>query len=179
MPLPFGLGVLNGLLARGVFPRWLPKPALRPTTRSASGAAVRITWWGTAAHVVSTDTTTVLLDPFLSRPGLLDVGLWRWDQPPRQPEPQSVRPVLCRHVNVSRLAAGGGPSGHDDSRRGPQERLGISPHPGRGDQSVSDIRRQRGLTCAEDQQCRSGCCARPEYPEHDSILQTTADYGGV
>ena len=95
MPLPFGLGVLNGLLARGVFPRWLPKPALRPTTRSASGAAVRITWWGTAAHVFSTGTTTVLLDPFLSRPGLLDVGLL-----PLRPNEAALRPHLPHKVDA-------------------------------------------------------------------------------
>lgn len=95
MHLPSPLPFFNTLLARGVFPRWQPKAALRPTTRSDRGAALCITWWGTAAHVVSTDTTTVLLDPFLSRPGLLDVGLL-----PLRPDEAALRAHLPPRVDA-------------------------------------------------------------------------------
>jgi L-ascorbate metabolism protein UlaG (beta-lactamase superfamily) len=66
---------------------------------------VRIRWLGTAGHVVSTDTTTVLIDPFLSRPtfrALLrpiepDTSLFdRW-LPPR------VDAVLLGHSHYDHL----------------------------------------------------------------------------
>ena len=59
-----------GWLYRAIFPRWRPRAELRPTTASDRGAAVRIRWLGTAGHVIETATTTLLVDPFMSRPSL-------------------------------------------------------------------------------------------------------------
>ena len=66
-------------------PRHQPPSHLHP--RGAADG-LRIRWLGTAGHVVQTASTTILLDPFLSRPGLLRTGLtrlqpsadawWRW-----------------------------------------------------------------------------------------------------
>lgn len=58
----------NGLV--GLLRRHMPRDAHHPTSASAHGDALRVRWLGTAGHVVQTATTTVLLDPFLTRPGV-------------------------------------------------------------------------------------------------------------
>lgn len=45
---------------------WHPKDLRAP----ANDASVRVRWLGTAGHVVQTATTTLLLDPFLTRPSI-------------------------------------------------------------------------------------------------------------
>lgn len=52
-----------------LLPRWIPKDAHRPraTSRPHDDGALRLRWLGTAGHVVATATTTILLDPYLSR----------------------------------------------------------------------------------------------------------------
>ncbi len=66
----------------------------------------RVTWLGTAAHVVTTDTTTLLIDPYVSRHGLLrlatraltpdDDAIARW-------VPAKVDAVLCGHSHFDHL----------------------------------------------------------------------------
>jgi L-ascorbate metabolism protein UlaG (beta-lactamase superfamily) len=92
-----------------LFPRWRPRRELRPTTTAASatggGAAVRIRWLGTAGHVIETATTTVLIDPFLSRPTLMALAR------PIAPDPAAigarlparVDAVLCGHSHFDHL----------------------------------------------------------------------------
>jgi L-ascorbate metabolism protein UlaG (beta-lactamase superfamily) len=58
-----------------IFPRWHPRPELRPRGTSANGAALTIRWLGTAGHVVETQKTTILIDPYFTRRRLLQVGL--------------------------------------------------------------------------------------------------------
>jgi L-ascorbate metabolism protein UlaG (beta-lactamase superfamily) len=53
-----------------IFARWKPRDELRPKTTSTAGARLRIRWLGTAGHVVESETTTILIDPFLTRPRL-------------------------------------------------------------------------------------------------------------
>ena len=54
-----------------LLPRFRPRPEHRPVaTRAPAGPSLRLRWLGTAGHVVATPDTTVLIDPFLSRPGL-------------------------------------------------------------------------------------------------------------
>ncbi len=44
----------------------------RPTGSRPTEPHVRVRWLGTAGHVIETPTTTLLLDPFLTRPSLVD-----------------------------------------------------------------------------------------------------------
>ena len=95
-----------GWLYRSIFPRWQPRAELRPTTRSSDGAAVRIRWLGTAGHVIETATTTLLIDPFLSRPSLARL-VGRRITPDeaaiRARLPARVDAVLCGHSHFDHL----------------------------------------------------------------------------
>lgn len=66
-------------LPSAVFKCWKPDPAYRPLVRAAraTDAALQVRWFGAAGHAVSTQKTTILLDPFFSRPGLLRTGFAR------------------------------------------------------------------------------------------------------
>ena len=88
-----------------IFPRWRPRPELRPQTARPTGEGLAIRWLGTAAHVVSSPTTTLLLDPFLTRPSLGEVwrplrsdvaALDRW-------LPDRIDGVLCGHSHFDHL----------------------------------------------------------------------------
>ncbi len=78
----------------------------RPRTDAPSEDAVRVRWLGTAGHVVQTATTTVLLDPFLTRPGIRRMiarplrstpDAWaRW-------VPEKVDAVCCGHSHYDHL----------------------------------------------------------------------------
>ncbi len=88
------------------FERFYPRPEHRPQQQAQpSGPALRVRWLGTAGHVVSTDTTTVLIDPFLSRPSFRsllrplapDTSLFdRW-------LPKRVDAVLLGHSHYDHL----------------------------------------------------------------------------
>jgi L-ascorbate metabolism protein UlaG (beta-lactamase superfamily) len=87
-----------------LFPRWRPPGALRPT-RAPSSGALRITWLGTAGHVLETGRTTILIDPFVTRTPLRklvrkiepnDDAIQRWI-------PKKVDVVLCGHSHYDHL----------------------------------------------------------------------------
>jgi L-ascorbate metabolism protein UlaG (beta-lactamase superfamily) len=88
-----------------LFPRWRPRPELRPRTRSTDGARLRIRWLGTAGHVIETATTTVLVDPFLTRPPLTRLlGRLRPDENAIAARlPARVDAVLCGHSHYDHL----------------------------------------------------------------------------
>jgi L-ascorbate metabolism protein UlaG (beta-lactamase superfamily) len=94
-----------GWLYRAIFPRWRPRTELRPTTSSDAGARVRIRWLGTAGHVIETATTTLLIDPFLTRPSLPRlVGRIAPDEAAiRARLPTRVDAVLCGHSHFDHL----------------------------------------------------------------------------
>lgn len=85
-------------------PEHVPPERLHP--QGAPGDGLRIRWLGTAGHVVQSGSTTVLLDPFLSRPGLLATGFgrlrpnpdawWRWI-------PKSVDAIACGHSHYDHI----------------------------------------------------------------------------
>ncbi|MEM6962787.1 MAG: MBL fold metallo-hydrolase [Myxococcota bacterium] len=57
-----------------LIPKFCPKPEHRPLLSGGvlhDADRLTIRWLGTAGHIVSSSSTTVLIDPFLSRPGLL------------------------------------------------------------------------------------------------------------
>jgi L-ascorbate metabolism protein UlaG (beta-lactamase superfamily) len=96
---------MSGWLYRRIFPRFEEVPELRPTTRSASGAAVRIRWFGTASHVIETATVRVLIDPFLTRAplGRLIGRLTPDEAAIRARLPERVDAVLCGHSHFDHL----------------------------------------------------------------------------
>jgi L-ascorbate metabolism protein UlaG (beta-lactamase superfamily) len=58
-------------IAQRLFPRFHPRREHRPvSSRAPAGLSLSVRWLGTAGHVVTAGKTTVLLDPFLTRPGL-------------------------------------------------------------------------------------------------------------
>lgn len=100
-----------------VFPRFRPRHELRPRgrsapagTASAPGAggewAFRLSWLGTAGFVVESREATILIDPFLSRPGPrglvrpLDVD----EATLRRHLPARVDAVLCGHSHYDHAA---------------------------------------------------------------------------
>ena len=52
-----------------VFPRFRPKRELRPQG-SGVGWGARLSWLGTAGFIIESRETTLLVDPFITRPGL-------------------------------------------------------------------------------------------------------------
>jgi len=84
-----------------IFPRYrVPREIARIDPR------VKISWLGTAAHVVSTETTTVLLDPYVSRHRIRRLltrtiapderAIERWI-------PKKVDAILCGHSHFDHL----------------------------------------------------------------------------
>ena len=88
-----------------LFKRWRPRAELRPSGGSAAGAAVKIEWLGTADHIVRTRATTLLIDPFLSRPGFARLLFGRL-RPLARDEghlPTRVDAILCGHSHFDHL----------------------------------------------------------------------------
>ncbi|HEY3359908.1 MAG TPA: MBL fold metallo-hydrolase [Polyangia bacterium] len=96
-----GLRVLEDALLRPVLDPGAPAlyRDLQPPPAPA-GAALTVTWLGTAGVLVSDGETRLLVDPFVSRPGLLRVGLGR----PLAPREREVAAWLDR-LEVTRAAA--------------------------------------------------------------------------
>ena len=87
-------------------PRRRPAPALRPPARDPAAGDLRIRWLGTAGVVLRTPGTTLLVDPFVSRPSLLE-ALAR----PLVPDLESIRAhvparvdgIACGHGHYDHL----------------------------------------------------------------------------
>ena len=90
-----------GALYDLVFPRFrAPREDARIDT------SVRVAWLGTAAHVVATKTTTVLIDPYVSRHGLAAVATRRLEPDERAIArwiPEKVDAILCGHSHYDHL----------------------------------------------------------------------------
>jgi L-ascorbate metabolism protein UlaG (beta-lactamase superfamily) len=88
-----------------LFPRFRPRRELRPVG-NGEGAAVRLSWLGTAGFVVEAGSTTLLIDPFLSRPGLgrLARRLVPDDLAIARHVPRKVDAVLCGHSHFDHVA---------------------------------------------------------------------------
>jgi L-ascorbate metabolism protein UlaG (beta-lactamase superfamily) len=88
-----------------LFPRFRPRRELRPRG-SGDGAALRLTWLGTAGFVVEAAGVTLLVDPFLTRPSLPrlvrpvvpdDLAILRH-------VPRKVDAILCGHSHFDHVA---------------------------------------------------------------------------
>src|SRR5688572_27641758 len=88
-----------------LFPRFQPRRELTPRG-SGDGWGVRITWLGTAGFVVETKSVTLLIDPFLSRPGLVRLAgrLVPDDLAIARHVPKKVDAVLCGHSHYDHVA---------------------------------------------------------------------------
>jgi L-ascorbate metabolism protein UlaG (beta-lactamase superfamily) len=88
-----------------LFPRWRPRRELRPQG-SGQGWAARISWLGTAGFVVETPETTLLIDPFLTRPTLTQLGkrIIPDDQAIARHIPHKVDAILCGHSHYDHVA---------------------------------------------------------------------------
>lgn len=88
-----------------LFPRFRPRRELRPVGRG-DGAALRLTWLGTAGFVVEAAGTTLLVDPFLTRPSLsrLVRRLVPDDLAILRHVPKRVDAVLCGHSHFDHAA---------------------------------------------------------------------------
>lgn len=93
-----------------LFPRFRPKRELRPQG-SGAGWGARITWLGTAGFVIESNEATILVDPFISRPGLRglvrpfvadDVAIARHLLGPRRH--RRIDAVLCGHSHYDHVA---------------------------------------------------------------------------
>jgi L-ascorbate metabolism protein UlaG (beta-lactamase superfamily) len=88
-----------------LFPRFRPRREQRPQG-SGAGAAVRLSWLGTAGFIVETQETTLLIDPYLSRPSV--AGLVRRIVPDERAilrhVPRRVDAILCGHSHFDHVA---------------------------------------------------------------------------
>lgn len=88
-----------------LFPRFRPRRELRPQGNGA-GWGARITWLGTAGFMIESRETTLLVDPFLTRPGL--VGVVRPfvpnDAAIARYVPARVDAILCGHSHYDHVA---------------------------------------------------------------------------
>lgn len=98
--------MIRDALYERVFPRWEPPGHLRPIGNAPASAPLSLTWLGTAGFVVETKTTTLLIDPYVSRAPLSRVAgrrlvpdeaaIARWI-------PKRVTAVLCGHSHFDHL----------------------------------------------------------------------------
>jgi L-ascorbate metabolism protein UlaG (beta-lactamase superfamily) len=94
-----------GWIYRLTFPRWRPRPELRPRAAAVGDARLRVRWLGTAGHVVETPGATLLIDPFLTRTPA------RRMLAPLEPDeaaifarvPARVDAILCGHSHYDHL----------------------------------------------------------------------------
>jgi L-ascorbate metabolism protein UlaG (beta-lactamase superfamily) len=88
-----------------LFPRFRPKRELRPQG-SGEGWGARITWLGTAGFVIQSAETTLLVDPFVTRPGLARIArrMIPDDLAIARHVPRRVDAVLCGHSHYDHVA---------------------------------------------------------------------------
>lgn len=88
-----------------LFPRFRPRRELRPQG-SGDGWGARITWLGTAGFIIESRETTLLIDPFVTRPGLTRIAgkMIPDDQAIARHVPQRVDAVLCGHSHYDHVA---------------------------------------------------------------------------
>lgn len=88
-----------------LFPRFRPKRELRPQG-SGNGWSVRLSWLGTAGFVVETKETTLLVDPFVTRPtfGGLIQRIVPDDLAIARHIPRKVDAILCGHSHYDHVA---------------------------------------------------------------------------
>jgi L-ascorbate metabolism protein UlaG (beta-lactamase superfamily) len=88
-----------------LFPRFRPRRELTPRG-SGEGWGLRIAWLGTAGFVVETNAVTLLVDPFLTRPGLTRIArLFHPDDLAiARHVPKKVDGVLCGHSHYDHVA---------------------------------------------------------------------------
>lgn len=89
-----------------LLPRWRPPAGRTFAPALAARDALRITWLGTAGHVVQTATTTILLDPYLTRPRFRALARTRLipdERAIRAWIPKRVDAVLCGHSHFDHL----------------------------------------------------------------------------
>jgi L-ascorbate metabolism protein UlaG (beta-lactamase superfamily) len=88
-----------------IFPKWRKESRFRPEG-TASEDDVKLTWLGTASFVVRTKTTTVLVDPYLTRVPLL--GLPFSHEPDERAIfsalPARVDAIVCGHSHYDHVA---------------------------------------------------------------------------
>ena len=95
-----------GFLYERIFPRWRPRDEWRPRGGPVSDAAFSLEWLGTAGWIVRSRTTTLLIDPFVTRPGLASVALAPLVAAPARVAPwlpSRVDAVLCGHSHYDHL----------------------------------------------------------------------------
>ena len=88
-----------------LFPRFRPKRELRPQG-SGEGWGLRLSWLGTAGFVIESRETTLLVDPFVTRPGLrrLVKPLVPDDLAIARHVPKRIDAVLCGHSHYDHAA---------------------------------------------------------------------------
>jgi L-ascorbate metabolism protein UlaG (beta-lactamase superfamily) len=90
-----------------LFPRFRPRPELCPRAPAPPASdALRIRWLGTAGHVLETKTTTLLIDPYLTRwpiGRLVTSRLVPDEAAIRAALPGKVDGVLCGHSHFDHL----------------------------------------------------------------------------
>lgn len=88
-----------------LFPRFRPKRELRPEG-SGEGWGLEITWLGTAGFVLRSREATLLVDPFVSRPGVRRLlgRLVPDDLAIARHVPRRVDAVLCGHSHYDHVA---------------------------------------------------------------------------
>src|SRR5258708_1744307 len=94
-----------GRLYRSLFPRFQPREDLRPFGSPAPGAT-RLRWLGTAGYLIETATTTLLIDPYLTRAPLTTLATSKLEPDEkaiRARIPRRVDAVLCGHSHFDPL----------------------------------------------------------------------------
>ncbi|MGH7282377.1 MAG: MBL fold metallo-hydrolase [Polyangiaceae bacterium] len=96
------------MISEALFPRWFPAGDVRPSssTIALEPGGLRVRWLGTAGYVIDTTTTTVLLDPFVSRPSVarLSYARLRVDEAAvARYIPAKVDAVCCGHAHYDHL----------------------------------------------------------------------------
>ena len=88
-----------------LFPRFRPRRELRPQG-SGEGWGARITWLGTAGFIIESAESTLLVDPFLSRPGLSRITkrIVPDDLAIARHIPDKVDAILCGHSHYDHVA---------------------------------------------------------------------------